>query len=191
MSRVLHFAAARRRDGYDDYRRGSRRRHVSTVITGVAAFVTIATVVLPWLCDDPVTLLFLPAFGAAVSTVFVSSPLNSCFSALRKRLNRPGWASCVAAALSLFAVATPTAGSTRRRRWRHIWHGRCRPAPRLFPSVYSSAYSSSEGSAIGTTRALRQHVAGVGVSSTLTYAQHGIVRRFHRSFGTMTQRTPS
>lgn len=71
-----------------------------TVITGVAAFVTIATVVLPWLATILLTLRFSSAFGAAVSTAFVSSPLNSCFSALRKRLNRPGWAGCAAATLS-------------------------------------------------------------------------------------------
>ncbi len=102
-------------------------------------------------CDDPVTFRFRFCFRCWLLGRFgFFTPLNSAFSAPKKRLNSPGCAELLVLPVQLSVLGLQQARQVSWRwRWRHIRHGKgCQR--RLFGRL-RSANSSSDGSAIASS----------------------------------------
>lgn len=120
-----------------------------TVITGVAAFVTIATVVLPWLATILLTLRFFFRFRRGCFDGFRFFTAEQLFQRVKEAAKQTRLGRLRGGNIILFAVATLTAGSTG------VGAGGTSGIANVASAGCSgrlrSAYSSSEGSAIASS----------------------------------------
>ncbi len=148
-----------------------------TVITGVAAFVTIATVVLPWLATILLTLRFFFRFRRGCFDGFRFFTAEQLFQRVKEAAKQTRLGRLRGGNIILFRRGDANRRFDRRRRRRHIWHSECRQR-RLF-RAFTLGVLFFRRQRHRFFVQLRQHVAQGRRFFPFAYAQHGIVRRFH------------